>query len=122
MTPNVNDSFEYTVSDGQGGASLGTVMIVVNTNYVTPRSIPVILSTTNAMVNFFGVPGAQYEVDRSTNLTPGLGMGWVPISTNTAPVSGIIQVNDSFQNLGIQVPPTPPASYYRLRPNPTPNP
>jgi len=118
VTPNVNDSFQYTVSDGQGGVSLGTVMIVVNTNYVTPPSLPVILSTTNAVVNFFGVPGAQYEVDRSTNLTPGAGLGWVSISTNIAPVSGIIQVNDSFQNLGIQVPPTPPASYYRLRPNP----
>jgi len=118
VMPNVNDSFEYAVSDGQGGVSLGTIMIVVNTNYVTPPSIPVILSTTNAVVNFFGVPGAQYEVDRSTNLTPGLGMGWVPISTNVAPVSGIIQVNDTFQNLGIQTPPTPPASYYRLRPNP----
>ena len=118
VTPNVNDSFEYTVSDGYGGISLGTVLIVVNTNYVTPASVPLIVSTTNATVNFFGAPGAQYEVDRATNLTPGVGEGWVPISTNLAPFSGIIQVKDSFQDLGIQTPPAPPSAFYRLRPNP----
>jgi len=118
VTPNVNDSFEYTVSDGQGGISLGTIQIVVNTNYVPQTNITLIVSSTNATVNFFGVPGAQYEIDRSTNLTPGVGLGWTPISTNVAPVSGIIQVNDTFLNLGIQTPPVPPSAFYRLRPNP----
>jgi len=118
VTPNVNDSFEYAVSDGQGGVSLGTVLVVVNTNYVPPINMPLILSTTNATVSFFGVPGAQYEIDRCTNLTPGVGLGWVPISTNIAPYSGIIQINDAFQDLGIQNPPTPASAYYRLRPNP----
>ena len=118
VTTNATDTFEYTVSDGQGGISLGTVIIVVDTNYVAPTNLvaTLIVSTTNTTVNFFGAPGSQYEVDRSTNLTPGVGLGWVPISTNVAPPSGIIQVNDTFQNLGIE-PPVPPAAFYRLRPN-----
>jgi hypothetical protein len=42
----------------------------------------------------------------------------VPISTNTAPANGLIQVPDGFQDLGIAVPPLPAAAYYRLRYNP----
>jgi phospholipase C len=118
VNPGVNDSFEYAVSDGYGGISLGTVLIMVGTNYVAPTRGTLIVSPTGATVNFFGTPGEQYEVDRSTNLLPGVGLGWVSISTNVAPASGIIQVSDQFQDLGIQTPPTPPAAFYRLRPNP----
>jgi len=45
-------------------------------------------------------------------------LGWVPISTNVAPGSGIMQIKDSYQDLGIPVPPGPPSAYYRLRYNP----
>jgi len=118
VTPGVNDSFEYTVSDGQGGTSLGTVLVVVSGTFTGQTNASLIVSSTSATVNFFGVPGTQYEVDRSTNLTPGVGLGWTPICTNVAPTSGIIQVQDTFLNLGIQTPPAPPAAFYRLRPNP----
>jgi hypothetical protein len=118
VTPNVNDSFEYTVSDGHGGTSLGTVLIVMDDNLISRTNVNLILSSTNATVNFFGVPGFQYAVERSTNLTPGVGLGWVSIRTNVAPSSGIIQVKDNFQDLGIQIPPLPSTAFYRLRYNP----
>ena len=74
------------------------------------------VSTTNVTANFFGVPGFSYTVERSTNLTAGL--GWVSISTNTVPANGLLQVIDNFQDLGIPIPPVPSGIFYRLRYNP----
>ena len=116
VTPNVNDSFEYTVSDGQGGTGVGTVSIAINSSLFGQSSPHLALSTTNVAATFFGVPGYQYIVDRSTNLTTGA--GWVPISTNVAPANGVIQILDNFQDLGIPIPPLPAAVYYRLQYNP----
>jgi len=74
------------------------------------------VAAASVTANFFGVPGFQYVVQRSTNLVTGA--GWVPISTNTAPPDGLIQVQDTFQGLGIPVPPVPSPVYYRLQYNP----
>ena len=117
VTPNVNDSFNYTVSDVVGQRSIGTVLITINNNNIIGQTnVNLNVSSTNVTANFFGVPGYQYTVDRSTNLTQGL--GWVPISTNTAPANGLIQVVDDFQDLGIPIPPVPSSVFYRLRYNP----
>ncbi|HTR41576.1 MAG TPA: cadherin-like domain-containing protein, partial [Pseudomonadales bacterium] len=117
VTPNVNDSFEYTVSDGQGGTNVGTVSIVVNNSNLFGQTSPQLAVTgTNATVTFFGIPGYQYIVDRSTNLMTG--SGWVPISTNTAPTDGVIKIMDDFRDLGIPVPPLPSPVFYRLQYNP----
>jgi len=91
---------------------------VVNTNYVAWTNGFLILSGSSAQVNFFGSPGVQYEVDRATNLVAGVGSGWVPISTNVAPFSGIIQVQDSFLDLGGPGAQPPATAFYRLKPNP----
>jgi hypothetical protein len=116
VTPNVNDSFNYTVSDGNGGTAIGTVMIIMNNNLTGPTGLNLNISSTKVTANFYGWPGFRYTVERSTNLSGGL--GWVPISTNTAPTNGLIQVQDGFLDLGIPVPPGPAAAYYRLRYNP----
>jgi len=116
ITANVVDSFKYTVSDGQGGVGVGTVVIIPNNNIVGQTNVRLNVSTTNVTANFFGVPGFSYTVERSTNLTAGL--GWVSISTNTAPANGLIQVIDNFQDLGIPIPPVPSGVFYRLRYNP----
>jgi hypothetical protein len=117
VTPNVNDSFNYTVSDLLGQTSIGTVLIIMNNNIVGQANVNLNVSSTNVTANFFGVPGFQYTVERSTNLTQGL--GWVPISTNIAPTNGLIQVVDNFLDLGIPIPPLPSSAYYRLRYNPS---
>ena len=118
VTPNVNDRFNYTVSDGHGGTAIGTVIIIMNNNLTGQTGVYLSVSSTNTTANFFGWPGFRYAVDRSTNLAPGVGLGWVPISTNTAPTNGLILVPDAFVDLGIPVPPGPAAAYYRLRYNP----
>jgi hypothetical protein len=116
ITANVVDSFKYTVSDGQGGVGVGTVVIIPNNNIVGQTNVKLNVSTTNVTANFFGVPGFSYTVERSTNLTAGL--GWVSISTNTVPANGLLQVIDNFQDLGIPIPPVPSGIFYRLRYNP----
>lgn len=116
VTPNVNDSFLYTVSDGQGGTNVGTVSIVINNNLIGQTNPKLATTTTNITATFFGVPGFRYTMDRSTNLT--VGEGWMPISTNVAPADGVIQVLDNFQDLGIPIPPLPGSAFYRLQYNP----
>ena len=121
VTPNVNDAFKYTVSDGFGGLSTGTVTILLTTNVLNANitgqsNVKLNVAAASVTANFFGVPGFQYVVQRSTNLVTGA--GWVPISTNTAPPDGLIQVQDTFQGLGIPVPPVPSPVYYRLQYNP----
>ncbi len=118
VTPNVNDSFEYSVSDGNGGTSLGKVLITINNSLTGQTGANLTIGTTNVTASFFGVPGYRYAIDRSTNLMTGAGLGWVPISTNTAPAGGLIQIRDNFQDLGIPIPPLPSQVFYRLRYNP----
>ena len=116
VTPNVNDGFLYTVTDGQGGTNQGNLSIIMNNNVVGQSNVKLAISSTNVTANFFGVPGFVYIVDRSTNLMSGA--GWVPISTNTAPANGLIQVLDNFQDLGVPIPPAPSPVFYRLRYDP----
>jgi len=111
VTPNVNDSFLYTVTDGYGGTNTGTVTILVTGFATGQNNAQLNLSPTNVTATFFGVPGYQYIVQRSTNLAAG---SWVNISTNIAPTNGVMQVLDGFQDLNISVPPLPPAVFYRL--------
>jgi hypothetical protein len=116
VTPNVNDSFEYSVTDGQGDTALGSVVITMNNNLIGQTNVNLVVGTASVTATFFGVQGYRYAMDRSTNLT--VGAGWVPISTNTAPANGVIQIIDSFGDLGIPIPPLPPTVFYRLRYNP----
>jgi hypothetical protein len=118
VTPNVNDSFQYKVSDGQGDTALGTVVITMNNNLTGQASPNLVFGPTSVTGSFFGVPGYRYAVDRSTNLSPGVGLGWVSISTNTAPAGGLFQVTDTFHDLNIPIPPLPSSVFYRLRYNP----
>ena len=104
---NANDSFTYTVSDGQGGTATGNV--AVNHKSVTGQNSGAVTVTANSVTSrFAGVPGWTYYVQRSTNLS--VGAGWVSINTNLVPSTGLITNVDNFTDLG-----APPASaYYRI--------
>ena len=104
--PNVNDRFSYTVTDSFGGSSVGYVNIVVNP-FVTGQQITNSPSNPNS-VTYFGHPGYTYLLQRSTNLTAGL--GWVSIRTNTINNTGRTNIVDNFSDLGV----TPSQAYYRV--------
>lgn len=99
---NSNESFTYTVADARGGSATGLITINVLSAVGGPQTITVSGST--ATVNFAGIPGYAYAVQRSTNL-----VSWVTLFTTNAPTAGLFNFTDDFSDLG-----GPPASaYYR---------
>jgi len=107
-TNNVNDQFSYTVTDGYGGTNSGLVSIVVS-NASVGQITGQLTSFTGGVANlaFHGIPNYGYIAERSTNLTD-----WVDVVTNSAATNGVINVSDTFDDLGG----VPPASaYYRLK-------
>ena len=108
---NVNDQFTYTIRDGQGGTNTGIIIVVVNP-FVTGQQTPSALTVNNNAITatFRGIPAYVYEVQRSTNLT--VGLGWVDIATNTVGTNGLLQVTDEFSDLGGHI---PSSAYYRLK-------
>jgi len=100
----VADQFSYTLSDGRGGSTSGTVQIAASP---TGRFAAAPSSTGASMtLQFVGSPGGIYFLERSTNLP-----SWITIWTNVAPASGLFDFTDDFSDLA-----EPPASaFYRLR-------
>ncbi len=99
---NSNESFSYTIADARGGSATGNITINVLTTAGGPQTISVSGST--ATVNFAGIPGYTYAVQRSTNL-----VDWVTRFITNAPTAGLFNFTDDFSDLG-----GPPASaYYR---------
>jgi len=103
-SPNVDDQITYTISDGQGRTNTGVINVVINP-FVTGQNATVTVSNGTATVTFYGKPGLTYVTQRSTNL-----VNWVSIATNTVSSSGVINVTDTFLDLGGP----PAAAYYRL--------
>ena len=116
VIPDVNDSFNFTVSDALGQTAVGTVLIVMDRNVIGQASPNLTITPSNVIANFSGVPTFPYTVERSTNLMQGA--GWVAICTNPASTNGLFQVLDRFQDLSNSVPLIPASAYYRLRYNP----
>ena len=98
-----NDTFTYTVSDGQGGSASNTITV-----QVAPQQGAVVNSVLipggGLRADFVGIPGLTYIVERSTDL-----MTWTTLSTVTAPANGLFSITD---NEGL------PSAFYRLRYNP----
>jgi hypothetical protein len=104
----VNDQFTYTVTDGYGGSSTGTVSVVSNP-FVSGQGGTVTPVNGAAQLKFYGIPDYRYGIQRTTNM-----VDWTLIWTTNAPASGVIQYTDTFSDLG-----APPASaFYRLIWNP----
>ena len=104
---NVADQISYTISDGNGGTATGLIDISVENNVVGTNSITSISVGSSNVLAAYGVPGLVYVTERSTNLAT-----WVDISTNTAGTNGLINVTDSFIDLGGLA---PDQAYYRLK-------
>ena len=103
----LNDQFSYSISDGEGGTSIGYVNVVISTNVITGQATGVIATVGGPVtVNFAGIIGYSYGVQRSTNL-----LDWVTLWTTNAPAGGLFNYTDSFGDLGGHA---PSSAYYRL--------
>jgi len=104
---NVSDRITYTISDGQGNTTNGVINL-----FSSPSSLfgPVTgagNAHSNSMtVNFVGLPGNTYNVERSQDL-----ITWKSIWTTNVPPAGTFRFTDTFGDLGGIV---PAYAYYRL--------
>jgi hypothetical protein len=112
-TNNVADTFTYTIRDIRSYRPGDTIRTAVATCFITVTNAYGTVQTvtpgpTSATVDFAGVPGYSYDVQRSTNL-----MGWTTLLTTNTPPAGLFQYVDDFTDIG-----GPPSqAYYRLKQN-----
>ena len=109
-TTNVDDRFEYWVTDGHGNYATNSVNIhVVDTTIAgTPITGQMTTNTapgTSFTVKYFGVISNFYVLQRATNLT----FAWVNIATNQMTNPPVIVI-DNFTDLSVP----PDAAYYRV--------
>ncbi len=98
------DTFEYTVSDGSGGSTPGTVTVTVQADTTQSVNIVSIVADGNdSVLTFVGIPGIGYEIQYTTDLsgTP----TWTTLTTQTAGAAGMFAYRD--------VNPPPPGRFYR---------
>ncbi|MFN3407784.1 MAG: beta strand repeat-containing protein [Limisphaerales bacterium] len=61
------DSFAYTVSDGFGGTVTKTITVIVSAGGTGPNITSVSGTWPNITVNFAGIPGSTYAIERATS-------------------------------------------------------
>lgn len=101
LVANANDSFSYTITDGQGGSTSGTLNVsVVNPGGLVQSLTPGVGAVT---VNFAGIPGFGYDIQRATSPAG----PWTTVATSTAPANGLFSYTDPS--------PPQPTAFYRLQ-------
>jgi Bacterial Ig domain len=97
------DTFTYTISDGRGGTGTANIEVFVYSGALPSKNQVLLAPTADGYkVRFAGVPGRQYIIQRTTDLTPPV--VWTSLQTLTAPAHGIMEYDDTT-NL--------PSAYYR---------
>jgi len=103
-----SDTFSLTITDALGATVSGTVTVTVGRpdpnsggqGLNTPQLT--MLPGGHVGIAFQGIPGRQYQIQRSTNLST-----WTTIATVTAAGNGAVEFTDED--------PPDPSGFYRLR-------
>jgi len=105
-TGGTTDSFTYTVSDPYGATASQTVNVTISQAGPNFNSLaaPVLNGDGTMTIGFLGIPGYNYELDWTADVTPPA--IWTPVMTNTAAASGAVNFN---------VTPSGSDGYYRTR-------
>jgi hypothetical protein len=86
------DAFSYTISDGRGGTASANVIVFVSDAPLPAQNALSVRKTANGfLVHFAGVPGSSYQILRALEVA---GPYDTIVSTQTAPVYGIISYED----------------------------
>ncbi|HOX56676.1 MAG TPA: autotransporter-associated beta strand repeat-containing protein [Verrucomicrobiota bacterium] len=97
------DSYTFTVSDGQGGTSVGTVSVTVGGGGVSPNIVvPPAYANGTFRVTFIGIPNYTYTVEWA----PEPSGPWSFLKTAKAGDNGLFEVTDNSD-------PPPTTRYYR---------
>ena len=95
VNPNVTDAFTYTVADVYGATNQGTVTVTIapDTNMQSVNITGIVtLGDGTTQISFAGIPGRNYLIQATTNLTPTI--TWTTIGTNSAGTNGLFQYDD----------------------------
>jgi lysophospholipase L1-like esterase len=84
------DQFTYTLSDGHGGTAIGNITVVNVANGIGGWVSGIAFTNGVATMTFTGIPGYQYHVQVSTNLS-----SWADVSITNAPAGGAFQFSDN---------------------------
>ena len=104
---NINDQITYSIDDGQGGTNVGVVNFLTSSNALAGQATGIrITGDKGVSLDFSGLPGYAYALQRSTNLVE-----WATIWTTNAPSSGLFTFVDYFGDLGGY---SPASAYYRV--------
>ena len=106
-TNNISESFTYTVRDFRTYRPGDTVrtasgLITISVTNATSSAVSAAAVGGVVTINFAGVPGYAYDVERTTNL-----VNWSVTLTTNAPAHGLWIFRDGT--------PPQPSAYYRLR-------
>nr|MCU0781629.1 Ig-like domain-containing protein [Akkermansiaceae bacterium] len=99
-----DDTFSVTITDTHGASVTGTVTVTVAGNSGVGSNPPTVtlLPGGDARIDFQGIPGRSYEVQRSTDLE-----NWAVLSTVVAGPTGAVTYTDEDPPEG--------SAFYRLR-------
>jgi len=110
------DSFTYTVDDGNGNTSNGTVLVNVagiDAGAATPNLIGAVMSGPDVILHFVGVPGRPYRVQYTSSLTP-------PVTWNDFAPAAVVTANPANGRFTHLDPSPPPPRFYRAIEEPAP--
>lgn len=98
------DTFPVIITDARGASVVGTVTLTVQPNTNVGSNPPVLtpLSGNRMGLDFYGIPGRPYEVQRSTDMAI-----WQVLTTVNAAANGAVTFIDES--------PPPGSAFYRLR-------
>jgi len=99
----VADSFNYTVSDAYGGSATALVGISI-ADKPSGSAQTITTGGGTVTVNFAGIPGFTYDIERSEDLNV-----WSLMLTTNTPANGRFNFTDTS--------PPSPTAYYRLKQN-----
>jgi len=106
VSANVNDKFEYTVSDGISSPVSGVLTITPVGGQTGQLSGSMSVDGFgNVVMTFYGVPGSQYNIQGTPSLTPPITWTNIPGSPFTAYTNGLINATDT---------PAGSSEYYQL--------
>lgn len=93
---NDTDTFNYTVSDGRGGAATGTVTVIVQPDpgavTMNVLQLETLSGSGYTRIVFVGIPGRTYSIQATDSLSPA---AWTTLDTAVAGGDGIYEFVDT---------------------------
>jgi hypothetical protein len=98
-----SDTFSYVLADAGGNTASGTITVAITSQGISFNQMSITpLGGGDLQISFLGVPGTNYAMEVTHDLTPPV--TWVPLVTNVAAANGLLV----FTNM-----PGSTNSYYR---------